>query len=120
LPGGGAEIGESRKDAAIRELKEETDLQTCARRFLFEYESMTNSHKVFLIKSNGVARPRNEIKYVDFLMDQSLKCQIRLGKSLRTTQTKKIVLRNPLFPSIVTSRASAFAKHQSIQHVYRS
>ena len=36
LPGGGAEKGESRKDAAIRELKEETSLETVACSFLFE------------------------------------------------------------------------------------
>jgi 8-oxo-dGTP diphosphatase len=73
LPGGGAEGGESRKEATIRELKEETGLQTCACRFLFQYESMTNSHKVFLIESGGVARPRNEIKYVDFFDGLNLK-----------------------------------------------
>jgi 8-oxo-dGTP diphosphatase len=73
LPGGGAEGCESRKDAAIRELYEETCLETCACRFLFEYESMTNSHKVFLIESKGVARPRNEIKYVDFFDGSNLK-----------------------------------------------
>ena len=36
LPGGGAEKGESQKTAAIRELKEETCLETVACRFLFE------------------------------------------------------------------------------------
>jgi len=48
LPGGGAEKGESRKEAAIRELKEETNLQTLSCSFLFEYESLTNSHKCSL------------------------------------------------------------------------
>jgi 8-oxo-dGTP diphosphatase len=73
LPGGGAEGCESRKKAAIRELKEETGLLTCACRFLFEYESMTNSHKVFLIESSGDAKPLNEIKYVDFFDGSNLR-----------------------------------------------
>jgi 8-oxo-dGTP diphosphatase len=73
LPGGGAEKGESRKDAAIRELKEETNLQTLDCRFLFEFESVTNSHKVFLIKSCGIAKPSNEIKYIDYFNGSNLK-----------------------------------------------
>ena len=41
LPGGGAEKGESQKTAAIREIKEETSLETVACKFLFKYESLT-------------------------------------------------------------------------------
>ena len=73
LPGGGAEKGETRRDAAIRELKEETNLQTLTCKFLFEYESFTNSHKVFLIESNGIAKPSNEIQYVNFFNGSNIK-----------------------------------------------
>jgi len=73
LPGGGAEEGESRRDAAMRELWEEPGLVTTDCLFLFEYPSFTNNHKVFLIETNGVAEPGNEIRYVDFFNGSNLK-----------------------------------------------
>ena len=73
LPGGGAERGESRRDAAIRELKEETNLAAADCVFLFEYTSFTNSHKVYLMKSTGAAKPSNEIKYLAFFNGSNLK-----------------------------------------------
>ena len=73
LPGGGVERGESRKDAAIRELKEETNLQTLKCSFLFEYEAFNNNHKVFLIESTGTAKPKNEIEYIDYFNGSNLK-----------------------------------------------
>jgi 8-oxo-dGTP diphosphatase len=73
LPGGGAEKSESRKDAAIRELKEETSLDTLGCTFLFEYQSLTNSHKVFLMETVGVAKPCNEIKYIDYFNGSNLR-----------------------------------------------
>lgn len=73
LPGGGAEKGESRKDAAIRELKEETDLFAVDCCFLFEYTSFVNSHKVFLMETAGIARPGNEIKYIAYFDGSNLK-----------------------------------------------
>ncbi|MDP2666833.1 MAG: NUDIX domain-containing protein [Candidatus Diapherotrites archaeon] len=63
LPGGGAGKGESRRRAAIRELEEETDLETVSCEFLFEVNTSVN-HKVFLIKPKGYERPKNEIKYL--------------------------------------------------------
>ena len=73
LPGGGAEKGENYKTAAIRELKEETSLETVACRFLFEYESLTNNHEVFLIETSGVAAPSSEIKFIDYFTGSNLK-----------------------------------------------
>jgi 8-oxo-dGTP diphosphatase len=73
LPGGGAERGESRMDAAVRELKEETNLLAVSCCFLFEYTSFTNSHKVFLMEAAGVARPGNEIRYLDYFDGSNLK-----------------------------------------------
>jgi 8-oxo-dGTP diphosphatase len=73
LPGGGAEKGESRKHAVIRELKEETGLQTVNCVFLFEYPSFINDHKVFLMETTGTPEPENEIKYIDFFDGSNLK-----------------------------------------------
>jgi len=73
LPGGGAERGESRREAAIRELKEETGLSTVDCSFLFEYVSFTNSHKVFLIESTGLPKPCHEIRYIDYFNGSNLK-----------------------------------------------
>ena len=73
LPGGGAEVGESRRDAVVRELREETSLEAIDCHFLFEYPSFANDHKVFLIETTGVAEPDNEIKYIDFFSGSNLK-----------------------------------------------
>src|SRR3989344_6189514 len=74
LPGGGANGKETRKKAAIRELREETGLKTKNARYMFSYKGrkwkdhkgryVRNSAKVFLIKIYGHLRPRKEVKYV--------------------------------------------------------
>jgi 8-oxo-dGTP diphosphatase len=66
LPGGGARRGESRRSAAIRELLEETGLKATKCSYLFEYTSYSNFHKIFLIDTKGVAKPRKEIKYLTY------------------------------------------------------
>jgi 8-oxo-dGTP pyrophosphatase MutT (NUDIX family) len=62
LPGGGAEPFESRRQAAIRELEEETGLKASSAIYLFTHvgstyqykdKSIKNHHKIFLIKAEG-------------------------------------------------------------------
>ena len=76
LPGGGALHYESDRDAAIRELKEETDLDATDAVYLFEFLGQThagprggifrNAHKVFLAEAKGVPKPSREIKKVAY------------------------------------------------------
>jgi 8-oxo-dGTP diphosphatase len=76
LPGGGAERGESRQKAAIRELYEETNLKTKSSKYLFSYvgsrwhthrgRSIRNHAKVFLIHAYRTPKPKNEIKHIAF------------------------------------------------------
>jgi 8-oxo-dGTP diphosphatase len=97
LPGGGAEKGESRKDAAIRELKEETSLETVACSFLFEYESLTNSHKVFLIESTGFAKPSSEIRFIDYFNGSNLKVSTATWEILEQYHATKVTKKNFCF-----------------------
>lgn len=77
LPGGGARHRESRRSAALRELEEETGLRATDCSYLFEYREVRihkdrtggffrDVHKVFLVKSNGVAKPRKEIRHLAY------------------------------------------------------
>jgi 8-oxo-dGTP pyrophosphatase MutT (NUDIX family) len=76
LPGGGANYHESRTQAAIRELREETSLRPQRAKFLFRYLGRVSKshghgyfqdhHTVVLIAAVGTPRPSHEIKYVDY------------------------------------------------------
>ena len=73
LPGGGARKGETRRDAAIRELKEETGLTATTSSYLFSYDDpkdgrrVRSLHKVFLVEAEGVPSPDNhEVRYVQY------------------------------------------------------
>ena len=90
LPGGGAEKGESQKTAAIRELKEETSLETVACRFLFEYESLTDNHEVFLIETSGIAKPSSEIKYIGYFNGSNLKVSNATWEILQLYRAAKV------------------------------
>jgi len=76
LPGGGANRGESRTEAAMRELKEETGLKPYYAKYIFRYRGRVSKshghgyfqdhHTVCLIKAHGTPSPRHEIKHVAF------------------------------------------------------
>lgn len=72
LPGGGARHHESREEAAKRELKEETGLETASSTFLFAHRGKIHKngwgdvHKVFLVIARGSPRPRKEIRRVAY------------------------------------------------------
>jgi len=76
LPGGGANRGESRTKAAMRELREETGLKPYYGRYLFRHIGKVHKshghgyfqdhHTVCLIKAHGTPRPQHEIRHVAF------------------------------------------------------
>lgn len=92
LPGGGAGRGESRRKAAIRELKEETGLNTESAKHLLSYigdkwynkkGSIRNYTKVFVVKADGHAKPRHEIRHVDYW---------KIGSNLRISRRTKWII----------------------------
>ena len=94
LPGGEANKGELRMQAAIRELREETGLVAYDAEYLFSYvcskhktfsgkHYFRDHHKVFLIKAKGKARPRHEVKHIAYY---------KLGNDVRISRTKKSII----------------------------
>lgn len=90
LAGGGANKGETRRSAAIRELEEETGLQAVSSKYLFKHVGgvrkwhgggyFQDHNKIFLIKTKGTARPKHEIKYVAYYNRNS---NIKISKTTR-------------------------------------
>lgn len=76
LPGGGAKPDESRGDAAIRELMEETGMKAVKLIRLFEFAgemhegprggTFRNAHEVFLVTATGTPKPGQEVKGVAY------------------------------------------------------
>jgi 8-oxo-dGTP diphosphatase len=77
LPGGVARKGESRESATKRELSEETGLESLESTYLFSFKGRVHKvyngkghfrdcHKVFFIKTDGIAKPHGEIKHIAY------------------------------------------------------
>ena len=76
LPGGGANKNETRTQAAMRELREETGLHPYHAKYLFHHRGRIHKshghgyfrdhHTVCLVKAKGTPHPHHEIKYIDY------------------------------------------------------
>ena len=66
LPGGGANRGESRFRAAIRELEEETGLLANEAKIIFQHETIFHKHTVVLIKAKGTPQPKQEVNHLEY------------------------------------------------------
>ena len=67
LPGGGMERGELPIAAAVRELHEETGLVTQAIHFVYQIESQSNLHHVFVVSAyTGTPRPLDDAKLLHY------------------------------------------------------
>ena len=86
LPGGTAKRWESRRGAAIRELKEETSLKEYSCKYLFTYHEPKWAkhrafHKVFLIKAKGIPKPsHHDVSHIAFWKPGS---DIKISRSTR-------------------------------------
>lgn len=70
-PGGGANRNESRMQAVIREIKEETGIEPYFAMALFRYDgpkrrTHQNVHTIYYVKAKGTPKPRGEITKVAY------------------------------------------------------
>jgi 8-oxo-dGTP pyrophosphatase MutT (NUDIX family) len=82
LPGGAARRHESRREAAIRELREETGLEAKTCTYLFSQKGRVHKdyrgghyfdlHEVFLITADDIAKPHREIKEVTYFNNSNV------------------------------------------------
>jgi 8-oxo-dGTP diphosphatase len=101
LPGGGAEHHESRTQAAMRELREETGLRPLQAKFLFRHLGRISKshghgyfqdhHTVVLVDAVGTPRPSHEIKYVDYYKPG---CNVHISRVTKEIIDKYYALKN--------------------------
>ena len=88
LPGGGAEAGESRFQAAIRELREETGLDPYLAAPLFRFLSQYGDHSVYYIRANGQPQLTEHTNYIGYYREGRLEEIGRRPEVMGITETK--------------------------------
>lgn len=83
------------KTLQLENLKKKLNLETVTCSFLFEYESLTNNHKVFLIESTGVAKPSSEIRFIDYFNGSNLKVSTATWEILEQYHATKVTKKLP-------------------------
>ncbi len=83
LPGGGINPEESRLQAAVRELAEETGLIAESMLFLFSHESATNCHNVFWAAASGAALAGDDATALHFFDQDSPLLIARMSRASR-------------------------------------
>ena len=91
LPGGGMERGELPIAAAVRELHEETGLVTQAIHFLYQTNSPSNTHHVFVVSDyTGTPRPLDDAKLLHYqTKDDTYKGRFSVNASPATVEIIK-------------------------------
>lgn len=105
LPGGGANRGESRFVAALRELTEETSLRPYEAKIIFNHlgpehpsfsgkSKFQDHHTVCLVKATGTIRLRDDAKRLAYVDPNTLKGfdPFNPGKEIRISHTTKEII----------------------------
>lgn len=84
LPGGGINPDESPRQAALRELGEETGLTAESMCFLFCHESATNCHEVYWATAAGTPRAGDDAFALHFCAAADSRLNERMSAATRT------------------------------------
>ena len=112
LPGGGANKGESRRKAAMRELKEGTGLKTLKSAYLFPHKGRLHRtfngkghfrdyHKVFLITVNGSPKPQREVKRIAYFKNGS---GLKLSYSTKEIIDRFLAMKGEGFKAVICKK----------------
>lgn len=88
LPGGGVSKGELPIVGAARELHEETGLVATSLSYLFEHESESNLHHVFLAEATGKPIAADDAVRLELLTGLAVESGLNLSPATRTILTK--------------------------------
>lgn len=105
FPGGGINLSEPPIAAAGRELFEETGLEATSLVFLFEHESQSTRHYVFLAAAQGHAKAGDDAFRVFYIRESEVESTKNMSPATRTILSKFLLDRTPQY-KLLSSRIS--------------